>query len=42
MKILGREIKVSYEQCPHCKKHNIIIEIHTKKWFKGKEVQLIE
>ena len=40
MKIFGREIKVKIKRCSECGKLNSVIEIHTKKWFKGKKVKV--
>ena len=37
MKIFDREIKISIEKCPTCSKRRLVIEIKTKKWFKGRE-----
>jgi len=42
MKIFGREIKVKFEKCSKCGRRNLIIEIETKKWFKGKEFEPIK
>lgn len=40
MKIVGREIKIKIQRCSQCGKSNIDIEIHTKKWFKGKKFKI--
>lgn len=37
MKMFGREIKISIQKCPECHKRNLVIDVQTKKWLKGKE-----
>jgi len=37
--IFGRKIVFKIERCKSCNHLTIVIEIHTKKWFKGKEFE---
>jgi len=38
MKIFGREIKIYLAKCSECGRENVVIEIHTKKWFKDRTI----